>query len=219
MLKEVFILLRKEVLLESRQKHAANSLVLYLVSTVFVCKLCFRSVPEPGAWNALFWIIMLFASINAAGKSFVQDSRSRFIYLYSVASPQAIILAKVVYNMFLMILLTSIGFLVYILLLGNNPVQNMPLFAGNALLGSIGFSAILTTMSAIASRTNNSFTLMAVLSFPLILPLLMTLIRVSRNAIEGLDITVSYKYLLVLAGINVICTVLSYLLFPYLWKD
>ncbi len=219
MIKEISILLRKEILLERRQKHTLNSLILYLVSTVFVCKLCFRSVPEPGSWNALFWIIMLFSAINAAGKSFVQDSRSRFIYLYSVASPQAIILAKVIYNMLLMLLLTGIGFLVYIILLGSNPVQNMPLFIVNALLGSIGFSAVLTTMSAISSRTNNSFTLMAVLSFPLILPLLMTLIKISKNAIDGLDTTISYKYLLVLVGINVISGVLSYLLFPYLWKD
>jgi heme exporter protein B len=219
MIKEVWILLRKEIMLERRQKHALNSLILYLVSTVFVCKLCFRSIPEPSSWNALFWIIMLFSAINAAGKSFVQDSRSRFIYLYSVASPQAVILSKVIYNMLLMLLLTGIGFLVYILLLGNNPVQDFPLFITNAMLGSIGFSAILTTMSAISSRTNNSFTLMAVLSFPLILPLLMTLIRISKNAIDGLDSSVSYKYLLVLGVINVITAVLSYLLFPYLWKD
>jgi heme exporter protein B len=219
MMKEVSILLRKEILLESRQKHALNSLILYLVSTVFVCKLCFRAIPDPGSWNALFWIIMLFSSINAAGKSFVQDSRARFIYLYSVASPQAVIISKVLYNILLMLLLTGIGFLVYLVLLGNNPVQNMPLFLLNAFLGSIGFSAILTTMSAIASRTSNSFTLMAVLSFPLILPLLMTLIRISKNAIDGIDSSVSYKYLFVLAGINVITAVLSYLLFPYLWKD
>jgi heme exporter protein B len=219
MIKEVKQLLYKEFLLESRQKQSINGIVLYLISTVFVCKMCFRSLPQPAAWNALFWIILLFASVNAVGKSFMQDSKNRFIYLYSLASPQAIILAKIIYNTILMLLLCTIGFVVYVILLGGSPIQNMPLFITNALLGSMGFSAILTTMSAIASRTNNSFTLMAVLSFPLLLPLLMTIIQISKNAIDGLDFSVSYKYLLIVLAINVITGILSYLLFPYLWKD
>jgi heme exporter protein B len=219
MLREIKLLLHKEFLLESRQKQSINGIVLYLVSTIFVCKMCFRGTPRPDAWNALFWIIMLFASINAASKSFQQDSKARFLYLYTIASPEAIILSKVIYNMLLMLLLALIGFVLYVLLIGGNPVQNLTLFACNALLGTLGFSAILTTMSAISSRTNNSFTLMAVLSFPLLLPLLITIIKISGNAIDGLAASVSYKYMLVLGGINVITVILSYLLFPYLWKD
>jgi heme exporter protein B len=219
MIKNVQQLLYKEFLLETRQKQSINGIVLYLVSTVFVCKMCFRSLPQPAAWNALFWIILLFASVNAVSKSFMQDSKNRFIYLYSLASPEAIILAKIIYNTLLMLVLSAIGFVIYSVLLGGNPVQNMPIFIADALLGSMGFSTILTTMSAIASRTNNSFTLMAVLSFPILLPLLMTIIKVSKNAIDGLDPSISYKYLLIILAINVITGVLSYLLFPYLWKD
>jgi heme exporter protein B len=181
--------------------------------------MCFRSIPQPAAWNALFWIILLFASLNAVGKSFAQDSRNRFFYLYTLASPQAIIISKILYNMLLMVFLSTIGFAVYTLLLGGNPVLNMPLFIVNALLGSMGFSAVLTTMSAISARTSNSFTLMAILSLPLLLPVLMTIVKISRNAIDGLAPSVSYKYLAVLAGLNVITCVLSYLLFPYLWRD
>jgi heme exporter protein B len=219
MLKEIRLLLYKEFMLESRQKQSLNGIILYLVSTIFVCKMSFRSLPQPAAWNALFWIIMLFASVNAAGKSFIQDSRARFVYMYTLASPQAIIIAKVLYNMLLMLLLSIIGFVVYVILLGGNPIQNMPLFLADVVLGSMGFSCVLTTMSAIASRTSNSFTLMAVLSFPILLPLLMTVLKISKNALDGLDPAISYKYLLILASINVITGVLSYLLFPYLWKD
>ncbi len=219
MLKEVRLLLYKEFLLESRQKQSINGLILYLISTIFVCKMCFRSLPEPSAWNALFWIILLFASINASSKSFMQDSRARFVYMYTMASPQAIILAKISYNTILLIVLSLIGFVVYIILLGGNPIQNMPLFLTDVLLGSMGFSAVLTSMSAIAARTNNSFTLMAILSFPLLLPLIMTVVKISKNAIDGLDPSISYKYLVVLFGLNLISGALSYLLFPYLWKD
>lgn len=217
-LKQVKHLIAKEITLEIRQKYVLNSILLYVVSTVFISHLTFRQVIQVPTWNALFWIIILFASINAVSKSFVQEGRGRQLYLYTLASPEAIIVSKIVYNMLLMIVLSVLCLLSYTLLFGSL-VQDMFLFFINLVLGSIGFSSILTMVSAISSKTNNNFTLMAILSFPLIIPLLMTLIHVSKNAIDGLELSVSYFYLGILVAMNVIIVVLSYLLFPYLWRD
>ena len=103
---QVKYLIKKEMLLEWRSKYALNGVLLYVVSTVFVCYLSFISVPNKLTWNALFWIIMLFASINAVAKSFLQESRGRHLYIYTLVSPVALILAKTIYNSFLMIVLT-----------------------------------------------------------------------------------------------------------------
>lgn len=215
---EVKHLVRKEIMLELRMKYALNGILLYVVSTVFVCYLSFKSVIQPSTWNSLFWIIMLFASVNAVAKSFMQESRGRQIYMHTLASPQAIILSKIIYNVILMISLSLICFLFYSLFIGNL-VQDIPMFILCLLLGSAGFSSVLTLMSAIASRTNGNLTLMAILSFPVQVPLLMTLIRVSKNAIDGLDPSVSYKFLIILFLINVVVATLSYILFPYLCRD
>lgn len=211
-------LIAKEITLEIRQKYVLNSILLYVVSTVFISHLTFKQVIQAPTWNALFWIIILFASINAVSKSFVQEGRGRQLYLYTLASPEAIIISKIVYNMLLMIVLSVLCLLSYTLLFGNL-VQDIFLFSINLVLGSIGFSSILTMVSAISSKTNNNFTLMAILSFPLIIPLLMTLIHVSKNAIDGLELSVSYFYIGILLAMNVIIVILSYLLFPYLWRD
>lgn len=218
MFKQVIHLISKELTLELRQKYVLNGILLYVISTVFVSYLSFKRIIDPPTWNALFWIIMLFASVNAVSKSFIQETRGRLLYLYTLASPQAIILSKIVYNMLLMMALSLICLVFYIMFIGNL-VQEMPLFLLNLVLGSIGFSSILTMVSAIASKTSNNFTLMAILSFPIMVPLLMTLIKVSKNAIDGLQLTVSYSYLGILLVINVIVIILSYLLFPYLWRD
>jgi heme exporter protein B len=219
MIKEVIHLVSKELTLELRQKYVLNGILLYVISTVFISYLSFKRIIDPPTWNALFWIILLFASVNAISKSFIQESRGRLLYLYTLTSPQAIILSKILYNMMLMVVLSVICLLFYLLLFENVTIQELPLFIVNLLLGSIGFSSILTMVSAIASKTNNNFTLMAILSFPIMVPLLMTLIKVSRNAIDGLDLSVSYGYTGVLLLINVIVIILSYLLFPYLWRD
>ncbi|HVA98436.1 MAG TPA: heme exporter protein CcmB [Bacteroidia bacterium] len=218
LLTDVKHLIAKEIKLEMRQKYAINGIVLYLVATVFVGYLCFKTIVDAGTWDALFWIIMLFASINAVSKSFMMEKQGRLLYYYLLASPQAIILSKIIYNMLLMIVLSLICFAFYALFLGNM-VQNIGLFLVVILVGNSGFAAILSMTSAIASKTNNSFTLMAILSFPLLMPLLLALMKISKNAIDGLALSVSYDYLLVLVLINVIIIILSYLLFPYLWRD
>lgn len=218
MFNEIKHLVEKEIRSEWKQRYAFGGMLLYVISTVFICKLCFSTIENPLTWSALFWIIMLFAAVNAVAKSFLQESRGRTLYMYTLASPQAIILSRIIYNVLLMLALSLICYFFYSLLIGN-PVQNPGLFFCGVVLGSMGFSCILTMVSAIASKTNNNFTLMAILGFPVMLPMLMLLIRISKYAIDNVDWAVSIKYLGALFAFNLIVSVLAYLLFPYLWRD
>jgi heme exporter protein B len=60
---------------------------------------------------------------------------------------------------------------------------------------------------------------MAILSFPVIIPILLMAIRISKNALDGLDWSVSADKLLSLFAINALVAATSYLLFPYLWRS
>ncbi len=214
---QIKYLLKKEIVLEWRSKYALNGILLYVVSTVFVCYLSFRTTP-PLVWNALFWIIMLFAAINAISKSFVQESKGRLLYYYQIASPQAIIIAKIIYNMLLMILMSVIALFFYSIVFQNN-VGDKLLYFGAVMLGAISFSSVFTMISAIASKANNNGTLMAILSFPVIIPVIILIIKLSKNAMDGLDRSVSLDEIGVLTAINLIVITVSLLLFPYLWRD
>jgi heme exporter protein B len=215
--KQIKHLIIKEIRLEMRNKYALGGIMLYVVSTVFVSYLSFRQIINIPTWNALFWIILLFASINGVAKSFIGENRGKLLYLYTLVSPQAVIMSKIIYNSLLLLLISGLCLFVYSLFIGNL-VQDMPLFLLTLLLGSFGFSSLLTMVSAIASKTSNNFTLMAILSFPIMMPLLMVLLKLSKNAIDGLE-NWDVNYLLVLLFINVIIIALSYLLFRYLWRD
>jgi heme exporter protein B len=217
LLSEVRYLVKKEVMLEWRSKYAFNGILLYVVSTVFVCYLAFKTT-QPIVWNVLFWIIMLFAAVNAVAKSFIQESKGRLLYYYTIGSPQAIIIAKTIYNIFLLLLITFIALIIYKLVFANE-LGDPLLYVFSIFLGSLSFSTVFTMTSAIASKAGNSGTLMAVLSFPVIIPLLMLLIKLSKNAMDGLDRSVSYDEIGVLVLINIIVVSVSLLLFPYLWRD
>ncbi len=215
--KQIKYLIIKELKLEMRNKYALGGILLYVVSTVFVSYLSFKKIVTPATWNALFWIILLFASINAIAKSFIGETRGKLLYMYTLASPQAVILSKIIYNSVLLLVLSGLCLLTYTLFIGNL-IQDLPLFLITLLLGSFGFSSLLTMVSAIASKAGNNFTLMAILSFPIMIPLLMVLIKLSKNAIDGLE-RWDINYLLVLMFLNFIIVALSYLLFRYLWRD
>ncbi|MBL7877736.1 MAG: heme exporter protein CcmB [Cyclobacteriaceae bacterium] len=217
-LKHLFL---KELTLELRRKSVISGLLLYLFSTAFICYLTFslkQNQITPLVWSALFWITILFTVINTVAKSFIGEKRGRDIYYYSITSPETIILSKVIYNFLLTILLSFTGFFLFILLL-KNPVSDVSLFLLVIVLGAMGFSTSLTLLSGIASKANNSHILMSVLSFPLIISVLLIVIKVTKNCIDGLDRSVSTNDLLTLLAINCLVAVTSYLLFPYIWRS
>ncbi len=218
---EIRVLLWKEIKLELRQRYALNGMVLYIVSTVFICYLHFnlnQNLLNPIVWNTLFWIILMFTAVNAIGKSFTQDTEGRILYYYTLSSPAAIILSKIVYNSLLMIVLTLSGFAVYQMAMGN-PVEDLPMFLVALTLGSIGFASVLTMISAIAAKAGSNGMLMAVLSFPMVIPLLLMAVKLSKNAMDGLDPSVSYDEISILLAIDALVISLSLILFPYIWKS
>lgn len=220
-MQELKTLIWKEIALEWRQRYAVGGMLLYVGSTIFVCYLSFKVNQNdltPIVWNTLFWIILLFTAVNAIAKSFAQERLGRLLYYYTIASPRAIIISKIVYNSLLMLVLAGIGFGFYVFVMGN-PVADLGLYLISIILGSLGFASVLTMVAGIASKAENSATLMAVLSFPIILPMLLMVMKLAKNALDGLDRSVSLDEISTLLAIDAIVIALSCMLFPYLWRS
>jgi heme exporter protein B len=221
MLKEVNILILKDLQLEWRQKYALNGMLLYIVSTIYICYMSFKlKANEINAitWNTLFWIIILFTAITSISKSFAQERDGKQLYLYSLVSAESVIISKIIYNSLILSLLSIIGFGFYSIILGN-PVQDNWMYLLSIIFGSIGFSSSLTLVAGIASKAENSAMLMAILSFPVVIPLLLLILKITKNALDGLDRSNSYDDLLILTAIDAIVIVLSVILYPYLWRS
>jgi heme exporter protein B len=214
-------LLQKELTLELRRKSVLAGLILYLVSTIFVSYLSFslrhEAVSAP-VWAALLWIVILFTIVNTTAKSFIGEKSGTDIYLYSIASPGAIIFSKIIYNYLLSAILSLSAFILFGTFLGNQ-VQDIVVFAIGLFLGAGALSSTLTTVSAIAGKAHNSNILMAVLGFPVVITILLPVVKITRNAIDGLDASVSQPDLLILLAINALVIAVSYLLFPYIWRS
>ncbi|MES2691365.1 MAG: heme exporter protein CcmB [Bacteroidota bacterium] len=213
----VLALIKKDITQEWRQRYAINGIVLHTVSSAMVVFLSVKVLGAP-AWNAVYWIVLLFASVSAVAKSFVSETSGRQLYYYGIVSAQQLIVSKLIYNAVLTSLLALLCLLTYGIFLGF-PVQNPLYFILIVVLGSTGFSSTFTVLSSIAAKSGNGNLLMPVLSFPVIIPLLLVAIKASKKAVDGIDVSFLTKDLLVLLALNGLITVLAYILFPFLWKD
>lgn len=216
---QIGILLRKELVLELRMGYAISGILLYVLSTVFIVYYAFfQGVNSPMLWVTLFWIIMLFASVNAIVKSFVQENGARQLYYYTLLDPLAVIVAKMIYNISLLLFLSLLTWAAMAFILGNQIVE-FSAFLLALFLGSVGFSILFTFVAAISSKADNNSTLLAILSFPLVIPILMTLIKLSVVATGMLEDTGVIKDIGILVAIDLVLAGLTLVLYPFLWRD
>ena len=214
----ILALVRFEALMEFRNKALTGSLFVYVISTVFVCYRAFDSVESSSMWNALFWLVVLFSCTNAVLRTFQRENKGNALYLYQTLKPGELILAKIIFNYLLTLLLVLGTLPVFFLLLGS-PLKSPLVFLLVVFLAAGAVSACLTLVSAVAAKTTHAAGLTPVLGFPVILPLLMVAVKASGNATAGMSLSMYWDLPVVLGAFNLILVVLSYLLFPYLWRD
>jgi heme exporter protein B len=213
---KIWTLFKKDVLLEIRQQYAFYGVLLYVGATVFVLYMAIEE-PESRVWNGLFWVLQLFICINAVAKSFLQESTQRLLYYHTIASPQQFILSKLLFNAVLMLVMSSAGFLLFTLFLGNPGFRFLP-FLLLVATGGLSLSLVFTFLAAIAAKAQQNAAIMAILGFPIIIPELIILMKLSSAAFSSQS-SVPLVPLLLLAAMDGLVVLLSVILFPFLWKD
>jgi len=216
-LKHISSLVKKDVLLEARQQYTFYGILLYVASTIFVVYL---SVGEPDekVWNSLFWIIQLFVCVNAVAKSFLAENKSRMLYFYSIAGATDFMVSKLIFNVLLMCLMSILSLAIFTLLLGN-PLQNMFTFVGIVFLGGISLSMVFTFLAAIAAKAQQQAALMAIMGFPIIIPQLLLLMKISSIGFAQVVQNGLTQMIFLLIGLDILVVMLAIILFPFLWKD
>jgi heme exporter protein B len=119
----------------------------------------------------------------------------------------------------LMLVMSVLSLGLFFVLL-KNPLVHTLKFVGIVCIGGISISLVFTLLAAIAAKAQQNAALMAILGFPLIIPQLLLLVKLSKSAFgeifqEGAILQLS----LLIAGLDVMVIALSIILFPFLWKD
>lgn len=214
---KIITLIKKDLLLEIRQQYTFYGVLLYVASTIFVLYLA-MGAPDEKVWNGLFWMIQLFICVNAVAKSFLQESRGRMLYFYSIAGARDFVISKLVFNAALMLVMSIVSLLLFQLLLGN-PIQNPAKFIGIVCLGGCSLSLVFTFLAAIAARAQQNAAMMAIMGFPIIVPQVLLLMRISNAAFSDIIQGGVIQIILLLIALDILVIVLATILFPFLWRD
>ncbi len=216
--------MQRELRHELRSRKAWLAILLYTGSTVYISYLGLQNsvsatlnTQDASIHNTIFWLLIIFISMFATSGSFA-GRESEMFYIYTLVSPSRFILARLIYNGLFLLSVSLLAFFCFQFFIGFNNT-NLILFLLTLLLTVWGISSLLTMSFSIASKGGGGFTLMAITSFPLLVPLLITAQHLSEMTITGSDTTGYGGYMAALLALDAIIAALCYVLFPYLWRD
>ena len=217
---QLFAIISKDLKVEFRQRVLTATILLFVGSACFTIYEIFfagKARVNPLVWNSLFWLVVLFSSFQVVGKSFSKELDQQFWYYFFIVRSDLLILSKLIYH-FLMLNVTSLLTWVFLSVFFQNPIKDTGLFALAIELACLGLSAGLTLISAISAKAGKNSTLLPVLGFPLIIPTLLFVIKLSINALDALGWDLAIPHIITLVSLDAIMIALSFILFPYLWR-
>ena len=223
LLAEAMAVAAKDLRTEFRTRVALNALGLFALTVLAAVSYTvgpYRITAEdrPFLLAVLLWIVIFFAALAGLDRSFVKEEESHTAPLLRLAaSPTAVWLGKLGFNLILIYLLMAILVPLFCILMGYK-IMLMGGFVLILVVGGYALAVITTIVAAIIARAMTRGALFSVLSLPLLLPLLIFLIQGTAGASVGTSETVANTLRAVLS-MGGIMTIVSAMLFPVVWSD
>ena len=213
----IWTLIATEARIELRERYALSGILLYVLSSTFIVFSIWKELP-PKEWGLTFWVIFLFCSLMAVLKTFGRESEGRYYYFYTLYHPLELFLAKAIYNLGLLFFIFLVLWGTLTLMAGNQIIRiNWFLITGG--LACLGLAFLLTLITSIAIKTQQSASLTSILALPLMIPLLMNMLRLTAYASGITPDDNPWNEFSMLTGIISMVVGLSLWLFPYLWRS
>ncbi len=212
---------QKDARLELRTRFALNALGLFVASSVLLVRFAIgSSTITPSMAAALLWIVVLFAAVVGLGRAFIVEEERGTVLLLQLALPATpIYVGKLAFNIAITLALNLAAAFIFWLMV-NPEIHALGLFATTLVLGAVGLAGATTLLSAIIARTASSGPLLAVLSFPVLIPLLFSVVNLTRlSLIPGATWSDAATDLTALVGYAGLMITASVLLFEHVWRD
>jgi heme exporter protein B len=210
----------KEWRCEYRTRYALNTLALFAFTTLVVVSFSLGPMGVDRSHGTavlpvLLWIILLFSVAAGLPRTFVQEEETQTaMALRLSATPSALFCGKLLYNLTLVLALEALVTPAYVIMTSLE-VASPWLLAAVLAAGGYGLAAGSTLVAAIIAQARSKGTLFSVLSFPILLPLLVLAVELTRGATAGDPGGVAVPVLLLYDGT---ITVAGLMLFPVVWN-
>jgi heme exporter protein B len=204
---------------ELRTRFALNTLGLFALTTLVVVSFALGPIGAsplaPAVLSAVLWIILLFAATAGLPRLFVAEEETHTATaLRLTATPSALFCGKLAFGLTLIAaieLLTTPLYLAMVQLEVGSP----GLLVATLAVGGYGLAVASTLVATMVAQARGKGTLFAVLLFPVLVPLLIMAVALTREAVAGEAAGVALTQLLLY---DASVTVAALMLFPAMWN-
>ncbi len=206
---------------EMRTRYAINSLAMFVIVAISVILFSIGNERITGNLTAgLFWVVIFFSAMSGLARAFVaEEERGTSLTLKLISAPSTVFSGKLLFNIILVFMMNTVIALLYSALFQEFVIKNFPLFLVAFILGNIGLAVSSTTIAAIIAKAGSKGTLYPVLSFPILLPLILTSVNLTVFAMDGTTFADSKFELAIVVSYDIIMLTAAYMLFDFIWKD
>ncbi|MCC7165881.1 MAG: heme exporter protein CcmB [Anaerolineae bacterium] len=220
-LRQVYAILGKELAIEWRTREVLSAMLVFslLVLVIFNFAFELQGVDILVLGPGLLWVAICFSGILGLGRSFARerDKGSLEGMLLAPVDRGAIFLAKATANFIFIVLMEAVTLPLFVILF-NVPIMWFPL-VGYIILGTLGFSAIGTLLSAIAASTRMREVMLPVLMFPVLVPLLVAAVKITQGALQNLPFSDYQGWFTLLVAYDIIFVTAAFLTFEYVVEE
>jgi len=217
---KVWAIVRKDLALEGRSREMLSSMFIFALIVIFVFSFSFELRIEQASQVApgVLWVAITFAGMLGLARSFVLERDQGCLdgLLLCPVDRGIIYLGKMVSNL-LFISMTEAILLPLYLALFDLPFRLLLLPI--VLLGTLGFSAVGTLVSAMTVHARAREVMLPILLFPLVMPALIAAVKLTGGVLDGQAWPEMKRWMQLLTGFDVIFVVVSYVAFEYVVEE
>lgn len=211
-------ILYKEFKGEIRSTYIISSIIIFSIVSVVISYMALGSLlSDARIISAVYWLILFFIAMTTLPRSFISDEEAGVSILLRLNSDSlAIYFGKLIYNIinnFLSALVTAVA----LLLISDSALADPLVFIINSVLVCICFAAGSTILSAIIAKSSQKSSLLPILGFPILIPIIYLGIDISAQAIAGAEANAFDLLFLLLYPLVLIS--LSVILFDFIWYE
>jgi len=220
---QIYAIVWKDLLLEvrTRERIAAMGAFAVLAGVLFNFSIDTTAVRPQDVASGLIWMTVVFGGLLGVGRTFHLESLDGAFQgvLTSPAPKDAVFLGKTFANFVLLYVVALLVVAVFALFFGLDLGRSLSALTLTLGLGALGFVALGTLFAAVSSGTHMGETLLPILVFPLLVPMVIYGVGATGRLLAGRPVAEVSANLRMLAAFALLAVTVGAVLFRYVVEE
>jgi heme exporter protein B len=222
-MKKIWAIFQKDLLVELRTKDSFNSMLFFGVVVLVIFNFALSSARESmrSAVPGILWSAFAFSGTLGLNRLFAAEKENSCLQgLLMIPVDRGVIyLGKMFAATVFMLISEAIIFIFSLIFFNLTIWKEIPWIMLVFLIGTLGFAAVGTLLSAIAVNTKMREVLLPLILFPVVLPILINAVEATDVILNAGDYGSLRLPLAIMSVFTIVFVTISYLLFEHVLED